>query len=110
MAEGVVIKVGLDGTKVTQSLKAIKNTVAASTSQWKAEFQIFKNAGDQLGMLGAKYDGLSRTIKIQDVQVKKLTESYNKAIEKYGKILKRQCGLLIKSTIQPGDRRFTVKN
>ncbi|AYK58345.1 phage tail tape measure protein [Bacillus subtilis] len=85
MAEGVVIKVGLDGTKVTQSLKAIKNTVAASTSQWKAEFQIFKNAGDQLGMLGAKYDGLSRTIKIQDVQVKKLTESYNKAIEKYGK-------------------------
>ena len=27
MAEGVVIKVGLDGTKVTQSLKAIKNTV-----------------------------------------------------------------------------------
>ncbi|WJM62841.1 phage tail tape measure protein [Bacillus amyloliquefaciens] len=85
MAEGVVIKVGLDGTKVTQSLKAIKNTVAASTSQWKAEFQIFKNAGDQLGMLGAKYDGLSRTIKIQDVQVKKLTESYNKAVEKYGK-------------------------
>jgi TP901 family phage tail tape measure protein len=84
MSEGVIIRVGLDGTRVTQSLKALKNTIAASTSQMKAEMQIFKNAGDQLSVLGAKFNGLERTIMAQDTQIKKLVESYNKAKEKFG--------------------------
>ncbi|MED1205849.1 phage tail tape measure protein [Heyndrickxia acidicola] len=81
MSEGVIIRVGLDGSKVTQSLKALKATVAASTSQMKAEMQIFKNAGDELGSLSAKHEGLTRTIKAQDIQIEKLVESYKKAKE-----------------------------
>lgn len=83
MSNGVIIEIDLKNTKVTQSLKAIKNTVASSTSQMKAQMAIFDTAGDHLGKLKAKYEGLERTIKAQDIQVKKLTESYNKAKEKY---------------------------
>ncbi|WP_445505822.1 phage tail tape measure protein [Niallia sp. 03091] len=84
MAEGVIIRVGFDGTRVTQSLKSIKQAVAASTSQMKAEMRVFDNAGDTLGKLNAKYQGLERTIRAQDIQVQKLRESYDKAKEKFG--------------------------
>lgn len=79
MAEGVIIRVGLDGAKVTQSLKTLKNAVKASTSQMKAEMAVFDRAGDSLGKLNTRYEGLQRTIKAQDLEVQKLREAYNKA-------------------------------
>lgn len=79
MSEGVIIKVGIDGLKVTEGLKSLKNAVRASTNQMKAEMAAFDRAGDSIGKLDAKYRGLKRTIQAQDLEVKKLMESYKVA-------------------------------
>lgn len=61
----LVVHVGLDDQQVTKSLSALKQSVRSATSEWKAQFAIFKSQGQNLEAAKAKYDGLSNSIKAQ---------------------------------------------
>ncbi|MDD9149339.1 tape measure protein [Sporolactobacillus sp. CQH2019] len=74
----LVVHVGLDDTNVTRGLSAVKNSVRAATSEWRAQFSIFNTLGDRLSATKAKYEGLSNSIKAQqnliEAQKRQLTE------------------------------------
>ncbi|GGL55949.1 tape measure protein [Sporolactobacillus putidus] len=78
----LVVHVGLDNQQMTQGLSAMKNSVSAATSEWRAQFSVMQKLGDTVGAYQAKYDGLTKSIQAQknliDSQKQQLADMGNR--------------------------------
>ncbi|MCT0043005.1 hypothetical protein EFL87_11360 [Weissella confusa] len=67
-------EIGLNTTKVTESLSQLKSAVKDSTNEWKQMESQMKASGDEIGASEAKYKGLSQSVEKQQDVLQKLRQ------------------------------------
>lgn len=72
----MVIKLGLDDADFGRGVANSKKQVSYLAKEMSANMKIADMAGNQLGKLGTKYDGLSKIIGAQERQVAELKKAY----------------------------------
>lgn len=80
----MIIELGMDGTKFGQSLDGIKKQMKVAQSAMKANMAVLGDAGDEYGKLGAKVDGLSNVLKVNEKQIEELRKRHKQAVDTYG--------------------------
>ncbi|WP_420841884.1 phage tail tape measure protein [Enterococcus alcedinis] len=73
----MVIKLGLDDADFGRGVANSKKQVSYLAKEMSANMKIADMAGNQLGKLGTKYDGLTKIIGAQENQVKDLKKAYD---------------------------------
>ncbi|WP_239255429.1 phage tail tape measure protein [Listeria ilorinensis] len=80
----MIVEMDLNSSKFTNSMTAVKRSLKSSESQMKAQMAVFDRADDKLGKLEAQYDGLSRSLKINEKHVEGLTKAYKEEVAANG--------------------------
>lgn len=80
----MVIKLGLDDADFGRGVANSKKQVTYLAKEMSANMKIADMAGNQLGKLGSRYDGLSKIIGAQENQVKDLTKAYEESFDENG--------------------------
>lgn len=75
----MVIKLGLDDADFGRGVANAKKQTKYFANEMKANMKIADMAGDQLGKLGARYDGLTKIIASQEKQVTSLKKAYDES-------------------------------
>ena len=65
----MVIKLGLDDADFGRGVQNSKKQVGYLAKEMQANMKIADMAGNKLGKLGAKYDGLTKVMSAQEKQV-----------------------------------------
>lgn len=81
----MVIELGLDDTDFGKGVEGAKKKTTYLSKEMQANMKIADLAGDKMGKLGAKYDGLGKIIDAQQQKVNALSEAYNKSFDENGK-------------------------
>lgn len=80
----MVIKLDLDSAAFSKGLKGAKSAVTYSMKEMKAQMAVMNAAGDQLGVLGAKYSGLDNVMMANQKQIEKLNQAYKDSFDSSG--------------------------
>lgn len=80
----MVIKLDLDSAAFSKGLKGAKSAVTYSMKEMKAQMAVMNAAGDQLGVLGAKYSGLDNAMMANQNQIEKLNQAYKDSFDSSG--------------------------
>ncbi|KAF1303664.1 phage tail tape measure protein [Enterococcus sp. JM9B] len=75
----MVIKLGLDDADFGRGVANAKKQTKYFANEMKANMKIADLAGNQLGKLGARYDGLTKIIGAQEKQVSSLKKAYDES-------------------------------
>ena len=75
----MVIKLGLDDAEFGKGVANSKKQVKYLAKEMQANMKIADLAGNQLGKLGTRYDGLTKIIGTQENQVKALKKAYDES-------------------------------
>lgn len=75
----MVIKLGLDDTDFGKGVENSKKQVRYLAKEMQANMKIADMAGNQLGKLGTRYDGLTKIIGAQEKQVQSLKKAYDES-------------------------------
>ncbi|MEG2253752.1 MAG: phage tail tape measure protein, partial [Vagococcus sp.] len=75
----MVIKVGLDDAEFGKGVENSKKQVRYLAKEMQANMKIADMAGNQLGKLGTRYDGLTKIIGAQEKQVQALKKAYDES-------------------------------
>ena len=67
-------EIALDTLQAANSIKRLTQLVNSSTNAWKAQESQMRSAGDYLGAVQAKYDGLGNSIQNQQQKIEKLKQ------------------------------------
>lgn len=67
-------EIALDTLQAANSIKQLTQLVNSSTNAWKAQESQLRSAGDYLGAVQAKYDGLGNSIQNQQQKIEKLKQ------------------------------------
>lgn len=77
----MVIKLGLDGSKFTDTLANIQRSLKTQLSTMRANLKVYDAVGDNLGKLENNYKDLKNTIALLEKENEHLTASYKKHVE-----------------------------
>lgn len=77
----MVIKLGLDGSKFTDTLANIQRSLKTQLSTMRANLKVYDAVGDNLGKLENNYKDLKSTIALLEKENEHLTASYKKHVE-----------------------------
>lgn len=77
----MVIKLGLDGSKFTDTLANIQRSLKTQLSTMRANLKVYDSVGDNLGKLENNYKDLKSTIALLEKENEHLTASYKKHVE-----------------------------
>src|SRR5574337_1309948 len=86
----MVIKLGLDDTDFGRGVANSKKQVTYLAKEMSANMKIADMAGNNLGKLGARYDGLTQIMGAQQRQVSALKKAYDESFVD-GKIGRASC-------------------
>lgn len=75
----MVIKLGLDDAEFGKGVENSKKQVRYLAKEMQANMKIADMAGNQLGKLGTRYDGLTKIIGAQEKQVQALKKAYDES-------------------------------
>lgn len=75
----MVIKLGLDDADFGRGVQNAKKQVTYLAKEMQANMKIADMAGNQLGKLGTRYDGLTKIIGAQEKQVASLKKAYDES-------------------------------
>ena len=75
----MVIKLGLDDADFGKGVQNSKKQVGYLAKEMQANMKIADMAGNKLGKLGAKYDGLTKVMSAQEKQVQALKKAYDES-------------------------------
>lgn len=75
----MVIKLGLDDAEFGKGVENSKKQVRYLAKEMQANMKIADMAGNQLGKLGSRYDGLTKIIGAQEKQVQALKKAYDES-------------------------------
>ncbi|ENZ6557765.1 phage tail tape measure protein, partial [Enterococcus hirae] len=75
----MMMRLTIDDAAFGKGVTNAKKQVKYLAKEMQANMKISNLAGNQLGMLGEKYSGLTRIIQAQEKQVMSLSDSYNKS-------------------------------
>ncbi|WP_051993428.1 phage tail tape measure protein [Listeria floridensis] len=76
----MIVEMDLNSSKFTKSLTQVKRSLKNSESQMKAQMAVFDSSGNKLGKLESQYNGLNRSLQINQKHIDNLTKAYKEEV------------------------------